>query len=150
MTTRQTPRLALRLLRRYVPDNEPLAGDILEEFADGRSHLWLWWQVVAAVATALIRRDGVIRPLQLVDQQPLDALQRTLQWHRRRRVAVVGLTEPLPAGLGLVILGGLVTALAPIVWLALLATFAGGVALAGVLVAAHRRQSPPPLMRRLT
>lgn len=148
MTARPS-RLALSLLRRYVPDNDPLVGDILERFAERPSQLWLYAQVLAAVSAALFRRTSEIRPLQLVDQQPLDAIERTLEMHRQRR-DVSPTPNPLPAGLGIVILGGLITALAPIVWLGLLLTFIGGLGLARLLIAVHRRQSPPSTARRLT
>ena len=148
MTPRPSP-LALSLLERHLPDNEPLVGDLLEQFHERPSQLWLWWQVLRAIAAAGRRTSGEIRPLRLVDDQPLDAVERTLDTLRRRR-DISPTPHPLPAGLGMVILGGLVTALAPLVWWGLLITFAGGVILARVLVAIHRRQSAPSTQRRLT
>ena len=145
--TRRPPRLALTLLRRYVPDSDPLAGDILETYAAHPSQPWLWWQVLAAVGAALFRSNGDIRPLRLVDQQPLDAIERTLQLGRRRR-DVSPTPNPLPAGLGLVIVGGLITALAPVIWWGLLLTFFAGLGLAALLVSAHKRRSPESTSRR--
>jgi hypothetical protein len=146
---RQPSRLALSLLNRHVPDSEPLAGDLVEQFYQRPSQVWLWWQILAAVAAARRRTSDEIRPLHLVEHQPLDAIERTREIQRRRRD--VSLTpHPLPAGLGLIVLGGLVTALAPVVWWGLLMTFIGGAFLARVLVAVHRRQSPPSMQRRLT
>ena len=139
---RRPSALALSLLQRYVPDSEPLVGDIVEKFAEHPSQLWLWWEVLAAVGGALVSRSGEIRPLQLVDKQPLDAIQRTREVHRQRR-DISPTSNPFPASLGLVILGGLVTAVAPILWMGLVTTFLGGVALARFLVAAHERRSPP-------
>jgi hypothetical protein len=147
--TRRPPRLALALVTRFVPDSEPLVGDLLEEFARGQSRLWLWWQSLSAVAAALRHKTGEIRPLRLVDQQPLEAIERTLEVQRRRR-DVSPTPSPLPASLGLVILAGLVTALAPVVWWGLLVTFIGGLALAWVLATTHKRQPPPSARRRLT
>ena len=43
------PRLAVGLLRRFVPDNEPLVGDLLERFAMGQSRLEFWRQVLLAI-----------------------------------------------------------------------------------------------------
>jgi hypothetical protein len=146
--TRRPPRLALDFVARVVPDSEPLIGDLQEEFARRNSRLWLWWQCLGAVVMTL-RRDAEIRPLRLVEQQPLDAIERTLALHRRRR-EVSPTPSPLPGSLGLVILGGLVTALAPVIWWGLLITFFGGLALAAVLTAAHKRQPPPSSARRLT
>ena len=136
--TRQPPRFALALVARFVPDSEPLIGDMEEEFAQGRSRLWIWWQSLAAVVAASLRTNGEIRPLQLVDEQPFDAIERTLEVHRRRR-DITPSASPLPGGLGLVILGGLVTAIAPVIWLGLLMTVVAGLVLAWGLAAAHKR-----------
>jgi hypothetical protein len=149
MTTRPPSRLALSLLQRHVPDSEPLAGDLVEQFAERPSQLWLWYQVLAAIAAARGRSGGEIRPLHLVEQQPLDAIERTREVQRLRR-DVSPSSHPLPAGLGLILVGGLVTALAPVVWWGLLLTFAGGLVLARVLIAVHRRQAQPSMARRLT
>jgi hypothetical protein len=147
--TRQPPRLALTLVARFVPDSEPLIGDLTEEFARRQSSIWIWWQSLSAIAAAFYRPTGEIRPLRLVDEQPLDAIERTLEMHRRRR-DVSPSPSPLPGSLGLVILGGLVTAVAPIIWLGLLITFFGGVGLAALLAAAHRREAPRSPARWLT
>lgn len=48
MKAGQPPRLALALLERYVPDNEPLVGDLLEAFIN-RSDAWFWRQAAFAV-----------------------------------------------------------------------------------------------------
>jgi hypothetical protein len=145
--TRRPPRLALALVARFVPDGEPLIGDLQEEYERRRSRLWLWSQSLAAVAGAVLRRSGEIRPLRLVDQQPLDAIERTLAMHRRRR-EVSPTPSPLPGSLGLVILGGLITALAPLIWWGLLVTVVAGLGLAAILTAAHRRQPPAAPRRR--
>jgi hypothetical protein len=147
--TRPPSRLALSLLQRYVPDSEPLAGDLVERFAERPSHLSLWWQVVAAIAAARRGASGEIRPLRLVDQQPLDAIERTREIQQRRR-QVSPTPHPLPASLGLVILGGLVTALAPVVWVGLLITLVGGLLLGRLLIAVHGRQAQPLIKRQLT
>lgn len=147
--SRLPSRLALSLLQRHVPDSEPLAGDLIERFHEQPSQGWLWWQVLAAIASARRTTGGEIRPLQLVEHQPIDAIERTRDILRRHR-DIAPTPHPLPAGLGLVILGGLVTAVAPVLWLGLLITFVGGVLLGRVLIAVHRRQSPPSMQRRLT
>jgi hypothetical protein len=136
--TRQPPRFALALVARFVPDSEPIVGDLQEESAHGRSRLWIWWQSLAAVAAASLHPNGEIRPLRLVDEQPFDAIERTREVHRRRR-DISPSASPLPGGLGLVILGGLVTAIAPVIWLGLLLTVVAGLMLAWALTAAHKR-----------
>ena len=138
--TRRPPRLALALIARVVPDSDPLVGDLLEEFARRPSRLWFWSQAVSAIVTAL-QSDAEIRPLHLVEHQPLDAIARTREVHRQQRT-VSPTPNALPASLGLIILGGLVTALAPVLWWGLLITFVAGIGLAALLAAAHRRRAP--------
>jgi hypothetical protein len=147
--TRRPPRLALALVARFVPDSDPLIGDLLEEYARRQSRVWFWRQSLAAVTRAVTQPSGEVRPLRLLDQQPFDAIERTLELHRRHR-EVSPTPSPLPGGLGLVILGGLVTALAPVIWLGLLITFIAGVGLAAILARTHSRQAPPRATRRLT
>jgi hypothetical protein len=51
------PRIATWLLEHSTPGprNEALAGDLLEEFRQGRSAAWYWRQVLAAIAIACFR-----------------------------------------------------------------------------------------------
>jgi len=50
MNARRAPPLAVALLRRFGGRySESLAGDLLEEFAAGRSILWCWQQAAGAV-----------------------------------------------------------------------------------------------------
>ena len=46
--------LALWLLGHLAPRNEPLAGDLLEQFRAGRSVVWLWSQLLYAIATGIV------------------------------------------------------------------------------------------------
>lgn len=43
---------AMWLLERLAPSyrREALVGDVLEEFGQGRSLLWLWWQVLQVIS----------------------------------------------------------------------------------------------------
>jgi hypothetical protein len=50
----------------YLGGDDPLAGDLMEEYARGRSSIWLWRQVAAAVAMA---------PLSAVRRHPIDAFR---------------------------------------------------------------------------
>lgn len=68
MTAKTPPRLAVFLLHRFT-DNEPLAGDLLEEFSVRRSRIWFWRQVVAAIVVGWFRRPADVRPLRLVDER---------------------------------------------------------------------------------
>jgi hypothetical protein len=69
MTSIPAPRLAAYLLRRCLGDNEPLAGDVLEEFERRQSRRWLWSQVITALLFAMFRRPYELRPLHLVDER---------------------------------------------------------------------------------
>jgi hypothetical protein len=61
MSSHQPPRLATWLLDRlgYTRHNAALAGDLLEEFAAGRTAAWYWRQ------TAMVISSGAVRNLQL-------------------------------------------------------------------------------------
>jgi hypothetical protein len=142
MTTRRPPRLALAVLDRWLPDSSPLAGDLAEEFERGRSRGWFWWQVLAALGIAAFRRPDEIRPLRLVDLQPVDAQERS----RRRLlrfepVPLTGTALPGFGGLGVVALALLITLLAPGLWLALAASVLAGIALGAGIIAWKRRRA---------
>lgn len=55
MTPRRPPVLAQTLLEWVDPANDALHGDLLEEFASGRSRAWYWRQVFAAAGVAMAR-----------------------------------------------------------------------------------------------
>ena len=140
-------RLAIALLERLVPDSGPLAGDLLEECARRRSLVWLWWQVLAVAATPLLDRSDEIRPLKLVDLQPVDAIERS------RRLSLqamqVNLTPTPLQGVGGVTLAVVVVVLAEIaslLWWVVLASIVAGTALGLLLIRRHRggfsRQRP--------
>jgi hypothetical protein len=135
MKNRQPPRLALALLERFVPDSEPLAGDLVEEFEQRPSPVLFWVQVLAALAAAWGARSGEIRPLRLVDLQPAEAVERTRRLSLR--FPAVNLSASPVAGvggLGLLALACLVTGVMPTVWWWLLASALAGCALGGVMI----------------
>jgi hypothetical protein len=49
MRAQHPSRLALAIFDCFVADNEPLKGDLIEEFETRRSQWWLWRQVIGAV-----------------------------------------------------------------------------------------------------
>ncbi len=59
--------LPLRLLARLRDNDLPLAGDLLEEYGRGRSLLWLWRQVVVALAAGAW---GICRDIPGADYAP--------------------------------------------------------------------------------
>lgn len=141
MTRHEHPRVALAVLDLFVPDSSSLAGDLLEEYHRRRSRAWLWRQVLAAVAITWFRGTDEIRPLQLVDLQPVDAQERSRRMSLRFRP--VNLTaSPLQGigGLGLVALSILLTVVVPAVWWALLASIVAGVVFGVALIARNRRK----------
>lgn len=49
MNAHHPSRLALAVFDCFVADNEPLKGDLIEEFETRRSQWWLWRQVIGAI-----------------------------------------------------------------------------------------------------
>lgn len=122
---------AVRLVERFATDGEALAGDLLEEHANGRSALWVWWQALGALA-AVVRpaAPSEIRPLTLVEAQPAEAYARANVLLRRSVDINLGVN---PAGhvggLGIIILAALAGHGAPILLWFLLAAIASGAVL---------------------
>lgn len=149
MTRRHAPRTPIALLEWLVPESSPLAGDLVEEFHRRQSVVWLWWQVLVAIAALFLEQPAEIRPLRLVDQQPMDALERTGQWNRRFRNVNLS-ASPIPGvgGLGLLVLCALVTLVMPGAWWGLAGSTIAGILLGIALIARHDPASasaaPPP------
>jgi hypothetical protein len=136
----QPPRLAVALLTRFLPDNEPLVGDLLEEFAARKSRLWLWRQVMFALLTGSFQKRGEIRPLRLVDRPPVEIMRPDNRpWARTRTVNLTGSPLPGVGGLSLIILVGLMTIMSPQVWWVVLLTILAGVVFGLALVLVRRR-----------
>ncbi|MGE3273683.1 MAG: hypothetical protein AB7O67_01135 [Vicinamibacterales bacterium] len=150
MTPRPSPRFALWILDRVVPDAGPLAGDVAEEHARGRSRWWVWWQVAGAVVAALTGPAGDIRPLRLLEAQPLDAMRRTLLFRRQgTRVNLNANPTAHFGGLSVLVLGGIMTATAPMMWAVLAIVMLGGIAM-GVALIRVERPMPRPLSVRMS
>ena len=151
MMPRHAPRLALALLERFVPDGEPLAGDLVEELERRRSTAWFWFQVLAAIATASLARRGEIRPLRLVDLQPADAVERARRASIRfNRVNLSASPVSDVGGLGLLVLGSLVTIVMPAAWWLLLASALAGVLLGLAIIAVRDGWDTGGVSRRLS
>ena len=133
--------LAIALLERVVPDSEALAGDLIEQFEQRHSHVWLWTQVFAAVTTSLLHPVDDIRPLKLVDLQPVDAIERSRQL-TMQRMGVNLTASPFHGvgGLTVMVLGALVTQVAAGLWWVLAASMVAGGVLGVLLIARQRHR----------
>lgn len=140
MTPREPPRFALALLERLVPDSACLAGDLAEEYERRQSRCWLWWEVLAAIAINWCKQPDEIRPLQLVELQPGDAVERTRRFGLRF-VHVNVTASPLNgiSGMGIATLALLMTLVMPAAWWLLLGAMLAGVVLGVVLIACRSR-----------
>jgi hypothetical protein len=121
-------RTAVRLVERFAPEGDTLAGDLLEEHAHGRSAVWIWWQALGALAAVAWPSAPLeIRPLTLVEAQPDEAYARANVLLRRRVAVDLGVN---PAGhvggLGITILAALAAVRAPVLLWFLLAAVAAG------------------------
>jgi hypothetical protein len=141
MTSRTPPALARILLDRLALDNEPLAGDILEEFRRRGSTLWLWRQLIAAFAMHALYAPHPPVALNLTPVDPVVA-----EWlmakrlYRRKKVNLTGSGVEGIGGLTLVILGFLMTTVIPAIWWFVVGGILSGVAL-GVVRVRSRRSS---------
>ena len=131
------PRLAVGLLRRFVPDNEPLVGDLLERFAMGQSRLEFWRQVLLAIVIRAWQPPDQERPLGLAENSPFIPGERHMRY--RRQVNLTASPVPGVGGLGLVALGVLVALVRPQVWWIFLPAILGGVAVGVTMVMIRRR-----------
>ena len=130
-------RLALALVRRFIPDSDALAGDLIEEFGVRRSHLWLWRQVIVALALQVVRPTPLeIRPLRLIERDhgapPAP--------FRPRQINLSASPSPSIGGLGIVAMAALVTVVEPMIWWAVGAALTAGVTFGVVLAALGARQ----------
>lgn len=132
--------LALRLLTRLAHRNEPLAGDLLEHFRTGRSVLWLWSQIVLAVALGSFRQSRAPVALNLTPIDPIVA-----EWLVSRKLTPrrVTLSSPVEGvgGLGMMMMGFLLSTVVPDVWWFVMGGVVSGVAL-GMTLAYRRRHQP--------
>lgn len=116
MNTPRPPRLAHALLRHLRgPFHESLEGDLLEEFATGRSGLWFWHQVGCAYQ---------VRAWQVVREQTPAFLAATL-FFLFALWAIAPATYPV---MGWARLAGTLDGLVLLVWLAGVPLLLGGIA----------------------
>jgi len=132
--------LALWLLGHLAHRNEPLAGDLLEQFRSRRSALWLWSQLLCAIAMGSFRQPRVPVALNLTPIDPVVA-----EWLISRRLTPrrVNLSSPVEGvgGLGMMIMGLLLSSVVPDVWWFVVGGIVCGLAL-GITLAFRRRHQP--------
>lgn len=133
-------RLALWLLGHLAHRNEPLAGDLLEQFRVGRSVSWLWSQLLIAIIMGSFRQPRVPVALNLTPIDPVVA-----EWLVSRRLTPrrVNLSSPVEGvgGLGLMMMGFLLSTVVPDVWWFVMGGIVCGLAL-GMTLAYRRRLKP--------
>lgn len=127
--TPHPPRFALALLNWLVPENNPLIGDLVEEFERRRSRVWFWRQAIVAIAASRLAPRRETTPLGLADG-PLPIAREELH------VPVNLSASPLASagGLGIVALGVIVALYRPGAWWFVLAAIAGGLVIGVVRV----------------
>jgi hypothetical protein len=132
--------LALWLLSHLAHRNEPLAGDLLEHFRVRRSVLWLWSQLLYAVAAGSFRQPRVPVALNLTYVDPI-----VLEWLVSKKLPPrrVNLSSPVEGvgGLGLMMMGFLLSTVVPDVWYFVMGGIVCGLAL-GMTLAYRRRHQP--------
>ncbi len=119
MTAPKPPRLAEALLGRLALDNEPLAGDIIEEFRRRNSRPWLWRQLIAALVMQALYAPHPPVALNLTPTDPVVAewlMWRRLNGDKKKQVSLTGTGVEGIGGLTMVILGFMMSTVIPAIW----------------------------------
>jgi hypothetical protein len=140
MKTAVPPRLPFALLQRFVTDNDPLIGDLVEQFARRQSRLWFWHQVLVAIVMTWRKRTANPRPLRLVDEPSAIHEEEFRRGHHATRINLSASPLPDVGGLGVFLLVALLTMVRPEAWWMMLSALLGGVVLGAVLVTTRRRR----------
>lgn len=133
-------RLALWLLGRLAHRNEPLAGDLVEQFRTRPCATWLWSQLLMAIAMGSFRQPRVPAALNLTQLDPV-----VLDWLVSSKLPPRRVTMSSPVegvgGLGMMLMGLLLSTVVPEVWYFVMGGILCGLAL-GVTLAYRRRHQP--------
>ena len=132
-------RIALALLHQLAHRNEPLAGDLLEEYERRHSALWLWAQILLALALgSFCHKVPVALNLTPIDPAVAEWLMDRRLGRLQKKVNLTGTGVEGVGGLGLVMLGFLMSTVVPAIWWFVFGGILAGVAL-GVALAYRRR-----------
>ena len=145
MTAPKPPRLAEALLGRLALDNEPLAGDIIEEFRRRNSRFWLWRQLIAALVVQALYAPHPPVALNLTPTDPMVAewlMWRRLTSDRKTQVSLTGSGVEGIGGLTMVILGFMMSTVIPAIWWFVVGGIGAGVLLGVVKLRARRVAYP--------
>jgi hypothetical protein len=138
--SRLSQTLALWLLGHLAQRNEPLAGDLLEQFRVRRSVVWLWSQIIYAIVMGSFRQPRVPVALNLSHVDPI-----VLEWLVSRKLTPrrVNLSSPVEGvgGLGMMLMGFLLSTVVPDVWYFVMGGILCGLGL-GLTLAYRRRHRP--------
>ena len=145
MTAPKPPRLAEALLGRLALDNEPLAGDIVEEFRRRNSRFWLWRQLIAALVVQALYAPHPPVALNLTPTDPVVAewlMWRRLTSDKKKQVSLTGSGVEGIGGLTMVILGFMMSTVIPAIWWFVVGGIGAGVLLGVVKLRARRVAYP--------
>jgi uncharacterized membrane protein len=138
MKRQQVSGLARVLLNRLALDNEPLAGDLAEEFQRRQSRLWLWRQIILAFVVHALYAPHPPVSLNLTPVDPVVA-----EWlmskrlYKRKTVNLTGSFAEGIGGLTMVILCFVMTSVIPAIWWFVVAGVVSGLVLGVLMVRAH-------------
>ena len=139
MKTSLPAQLALAFLHHLAHRNEPLAGDLVEEFHRRRSALWLWAQILLAMGLGSFRHHvPVALNLTPIDPAVAEWLMDRALGRDNKKVNLSGSPVEGIGGLSLMILGFLMSTVVPAIWWFVLGGIAAGIIL-GVLLVFRRR-----------
>jgi hypothetical protein len=142
MTAPTLPRFADTLVARLALDNEPLAGDLVEEFHRRQSRLWLWRQLIVALLMQALYAPHPPVALNLTPVDPVVA-----EWlmskrlYKRKTVSLTGTGIEGIGGLTMVMLGVMMSMVVPAIWWFVMGGIGAGVLLGLVRLRINRLTS---------
>jgi len=142
MIVRQPSLPTRAVLRLLAGCNEPLIGDLLEEFRRGRSEGWLCGQLLLACINGSLQRRQAPVALNLTSIDPVVA-----EWLMSKRLPARPINLSAPGegigGLGLMVLGILLTSVVPDVWWFVVGGIGSGVVLGTAKAYVRRNHAFP-------